>query len=223
MKNILVIAAHPDDEILGCGGTIALHVKNGEQCHILFIADGESSRGTKDSVTITERKAKSAEAQKVIGANHPLFLDFEDNQMDKIPILEIVKKIEAIINRIQPSVIYTHHSGDLNVDHMIVNKAVLTACRPQPNFCVREIYSFEILSSTGWSSPYAHNNFVPNKYVDVSSTFDKKITALMCYEKEMREFPHARSVESVKALSAFRGTTVGFFKAEAFMVERHLS
>jgi len=140
--------------------------------------------------------------------------------MDSVPLLDVVQALEPIIQEFQPTRIYTHHYGDLNVDHRITHQAVLTACRPVPNSSVTEIYSFEILSSTGWNTPVADLSFVPNHYVDVSSSWKQKIAAINSYQDEMREYPHSRSIIGVESLSKFRGSTVGIEYAEAFQIER---
>ena len=215
MDKVLVIVSHPDDEVLGCGATIAKHIKNGDKAQVVFLADGFSSRDDSNS-----RDGSAEKSSKILGCEKPIFLNFPDNQLDAIPLLEIVKKLEKVIGDFQPNIIYTHHFGDLNIDHQITHKAVMTACRPQPNFCVKEIYSFETLSATHWQSPSMKNVFNPNYFVDVSDFMDKKIKALQCYDNEMREAPHARSYESVENLSKFRGSLVGVKNAEAFCVER---
>ena len=215
MNKILVIVAHPDDETLGCGATIAKHTKNGDKVQVVFVADGFSSREVKNG----ERNLPATEVAGVLGCENPIFLDFPDNQLDVVSLLEIVKKIENIINDLQPNIIYTHYFGDLNIDHQITHKAVMTACRPQPDFCVKEIYSFETLSATHWQSS-SMGAFNPNYFVDVSDFMKKKMKALQCYDNEMRKAPHARSYESVENLAKFRGSLVGVNYAEAFLVER---
>ena len=135
-------------------------------------------------------------------------------------LLEIVKKLEKVIGDFQPNIIYTHHFGDLNIDHQITHKAVMTACRPQPNFCVKEIYSFETLSATHWQSSSMGNAFSPNCFIDVSDLVDIKMKALQCYDSEMRATPHVRSYKSVEILSKLRGNLVGVENAEAFFLER---
>jgi LmbE family N-acetylglucosaminyl deacetylase len=215
MNKILIIVAHPDDEVLGCGATIAKYTKNGNEVQVVFLADGFSSRLNDDN-----RDAVAKQVAEILNCNQPIFLDFPDNQLDIIPLLEIVKKIEKVVGDFQPNIIYTHHFGDLNIDHQITHKAVMTACRPQPNFCVKEIYSFEILSATHWQSSSMGNTFTPHYFVNINGFMSKKIEALQCYDNEMREAPHARSYESVKNLSRFRGSLVGIESAEAFCVER---
>ncbi len=220
MSKILIIVAHPDDEVLGCGATIAKHIQNGDKVRVVFLADGFSSRDNDDGSSNRDRDNSAEKASKVLGCVRPIFLNFPDNQLDAIPLLGIVKKVEKSIKDFQPSVIYTHHSGDLNIDHQITHRVVITACRPQPDFCVKEIYSFEVLSATHWQSSSMGGAFNPNYFIDVSGFMDKKIKALQCYDKEMRSYPHARSYEVVKNLAKFRGGIVGFENAETFFVER---
>jgi len=215
MKKILVVAAHPDDEVLGCGATIFKHVQDGDKVQVIFLADGFSSRDDSDNRDVSAEKSS-----KILGCEKPIFLNFPDNQLDAVPLLEIVKKLEEVINNFQPNIIYTHHFGDLNIDHQITHKAVMTACRPQPNFCVKEIYSFETLSATHWQSSSMGNAFIPNCFVNVNGFMSKKIEALQCYDNEMRAAPHARSYESVENLAKFRGGLAGIKVAEGFFIER---
>lgn len=216
MNKILVIAAHPDDEVLGCGATIAKHTKDGDKVQVAFIADGFSSREFESS----ERNLPASKASEILGCEAPIFLDLPDNQLDIVPLLEIVKKIENIVNDFRPNIIYTHHFGDLNIDHQITHKAIITACRPQPDFCVKEIYSFETLSATHWQSSSMGNTFNPNYFINVDNFMDKKIRALQSYDDEMRDYPHVRSYEAVKNLAKFRGSAVGIQNVEAFVIER---
>lgn len=218
MNNILIIAAHPDDEVLGCGATIAKHVKNGDNVKVLFLADGYSSRDND-----INRETSAERASKVLGCMKPLFLNFPDNQLDAIPLLDIVKKIEESIESFNPRIIYTHHYGDLNVDHQLTHKAVITACRPRKDFFVKEIYSFEILSSTHWQSFSMGNEFIPNYFVNVNEFMDIKMNALRCYDSEMLKYPNARSYNTVEYLAKFRGSLVGLDAAEAFIVLRNIS
>ena len=215
MNKILIIVAHPDDEVLGCGATIAKYTKNGDEVQVVFIADGFSSRpndGNRDLV--------AKQVAEILNCNCPIFLNFPDNQLDSIPLLKIINKIERVIADYQPNIIFTHHFGDLNIDHQLTHKAVMTACRPQPNFCVKEIYSFETLSATHWQSSSMSNTFNPNYFINVSGFMDKKIEALQRYDKEMKKPPHVRSFDSVNNLSKLRGNLVGIESAEAFCVER---
>tara|TARA_B110000008_G_C16965672_1_gene561902 strand:- start:782 stop:1462 length:681 start_codon:yes stop_codon:yes gene_type:complete len=220
-QSILVVAAHPDDEALGCGGAIALYAQTGADVHVVFMTDGVNSRGNVKKFEVEQRRSAAREASNILGAQAPIFLSFPDNAMDTVSLLDIIKSLEKIINQLKPQIIYTHHSDDLNIDHQITHQAVMTACRPQPNSTVREIFSFEVLSSTEWSIG-SKNLFKANCFVDIDSVKEKKIASINAYEKEMREFPHSRSIESVEALITLRGSSVGLASAEGFMLNRML-
>jgi N-acetylglucosamine malate deacetylase 1 len=216
-SNVLIVAAHPDDEVLGCGGTMARHVAEGDNVYVLIMADGVTSRGGNN---LLERYDSADNAAKILGINPPNILGLPDNKLDTIPLLDIVKMIESVINDVRPTIVYTHHYGDLNIDHAITHRAVMTACRPVPNQTVHSIYGFEILSSTDWNGEYRY--FKPCHYVDVFPYVDKKIDALKCYSEEVLEFPHARSLISVNALLQFRGAQTGLMAAEAFTILRQI-
>jgi N-acetylglucosamine malate deacetylase 1 len=208
--SVLVIAAHPDDEALGCGGTIARHVAMGDEVNLLFIADGETGRIMAGK---TNRNIPAYHASKILGAMPPMFLNWRDQMLDTVPLLEITRAIEAKVEMIQPTIVYTHHAGDLNMDHRIVHQAAMTALRPLPSAPVKEIYTFEVLSSTEWGT----EPFRPNHFVCISAFLKTKLDALRCYGDEMRERPHARSLDGVTNLACRRGNSVGIHYAEAFM------
>lgn len=220
MKKILVVAAHPDDEVLGCGGTIAKCAKLGDQVYILILGEGISSRykNRKDARKrdIHNLKKQAKDAANILGVKEIFFSDFPDNNFDSVPILKIIKEIEKIKKIIRPNIIYTHHYGDLNIDHRIAYEAVLTACRPLKNESVREIYSFEVPSSTEWHGPSKETSFIPDRFVGISITIKKKIEALRCYEHELRPYPHPRSIKGIRVLAAKRGTESGLKFAESF-------
>jgi len=223
-RNILVVAAHSDDEALGCAGTIAKHTSSGDAVHVIFLTDGvgsrsEANQGATDAVARNSASVSALEILGVSESNVSTFA-FPDNAIDSLPRLEIVKAIESVISRVQPEIVYTHHAGDLNVDHRYAYEATMTACRPQPGFCVQGIYSYEVPSSTGWSGASYGRHFVPTLYIDISAFWVQKERALNAYYEEMRAFPHARSIEAVKALATYRGSQVGLPAAEAFVVER---
>ena len=222
MKIVLVVAAHSVDEVLGCAGTIAKHVASGDKVHVLFMTDGISSRHVANHKVVERERQNSAQkAAEILGTTSIQILNFPDNKMDSVPLLDITQVIEEIILKIQPEIIYTHHVGDLNVDHQITSKAVMTACRPQPNFCVKEIYSFEILSSTEWQIS-GYLPFTPNVFIDISDYIDVKKMALKAYEDEMHNPPHSRSIENSLRLSSIRGNEVGIDFAEAFTLIRRI-
>ena len=220
-ETILAVVAHPDDEVLGAGGTLARHVTNGDAVHIVFLTDGVGARG--DDKAAAERRAKAARlAAARLGAREPHFLGFPDNRLDQIDLLDITQAIERIIEMTAPSTIYTHHAGDLNIDHVLCHRAVLTACRPLPSSTVRRIFAMEVSSSTEWASPTPGNAFMPTRFVDISGTQKVKRQALEAYAEEMRVFPHSRSYEAVEALATWRGASAGLRAAEAFMVVREI-
>ena len=220
-KTVLVVAAHPDDEVLGCGGTIAKHVAAGDEVHVVFMADGVGARGGDLNQEAIEREGAMRAAGIVLGTTSTRCLRLPDNQMDSVPLLDIVKALEGVFRKVNPVVVYTHHHGDLNVDHSLTHQAVLTACRPQPGIAVERILSFEVLSSTEWQNPLLAP-FTPQIYSDISAFYGTKLAALNEYSQEIRAAPHSRSTENVAALSSYRGHCVGVDKAEAFMLVREV-
>ncbi|MFT5004139.1 MAG: LmbE family N-acetylglucosaminyl deacetylase [Flavobacteriales bacterium] len=220
-KNVLVIAAHADDEALGCAGTIAKHIADGDVVNIIFMTNGLSARAGIAKEDHQERNEGMINAMKTLGVNHYQCFDFPDNKMDSVPLLTVVKGIEQVINEYLPNIIYTHFAYDLNIDHQKTHQAVMTACRPIIGSSVKEIYSFEVLSSTEWQSS-SQPSFRSQYIVDISSFWHKKERALLCYQQELRDFPHSRSLACIEALATLRGATHGFAKAEAFQVERIL-
>ncbi len=217
---VMVVAAHPDDEVLGCGGTLARHAENGDKVHVLILADGETSR--QQAGEVSERWACADRAANILGIRLHKILGFPDNQLDKIALLEVVREIELAISQLKPTVVYTHHGGDLNIDHQIACRAVMTACRPLPGSTVNAIYTFETVSSTEWGVPQLDPMFMPVRVVDISDTMQKKMAALQCYDAEMRPFPHARSYEAIEHLARLRGTQSGIKAAEVFGVMRQI-
>lgn len=223
-KRVLVVAAHPDDEVLGAGGAMALHAECEESVDVVFMADGVTSRTEIQSTGQIEKRNHAAFAAcAILGAGDPGFLGFPDNRMETVPLLDIVKPLEALIDRLQPTTIYTHHYGDLNLDHRITHQAVMTACRPQADMPVTTILCFEVLSSTEWQTPSSGNAFEPNWFIDITGTMDKKCQALACYADEMRDAPHSRSMHGVASLASVRGVQIHRTHAEAFMLARHIT
>ena len=226
-KKILVVVAHPDDEVLGCGGTILRHAKAGDEVHILIMAEGLTSRDDKRDVAAHEEELKDlhANSQRVadkLGAKSVTLHNFPDNRMDGVELLDVVKVVEAMLDKVKPEVVYTHHAGDVNIDHRITHEAVITACRPLPGQCVRRLLLFETVSSTEWQIQTADKAFLPNWFVDITDVFEQKMKALRCYDSEMRPYPHSRSYEAVELLAKTRGFSIGTICAEAFMLGRNL-
>jgi len=223
-RTILVCAAHPDDEALGCGGVMARHAAEGDAVQVVFVADGVASRLINDAEThrrLTHRRDSANRAAKVLGAGPPIFFDFPDQRLDALPLLDLVQAIERIASGIRPDVVYTHHAGDLNMDHRRVTQAVMTAFRPLPRSTVTAIYGFETLSSTEWAFG-SQPGFRPLRYVSIAETLKRKLDALREYDFEMRDFPHPRSYKAVELLAAWRGSTIGVDAAEAFTVLRDI-
>lgn len=223
MKNVLVIAAHPDDELLGVGGTVRRLVDEGICARAVILAEGLTSRGEKREDTeqseLKELQKDACEAAVEVGYTSIDFCGFPDNRMDEVDLLDIVKVISRFVEKYQPDTIFTHHHGDLNVDHRITFEAVLTACRPVKNYNVQRIYSFETPSSTEWNYAYCEP-FKPNIYFDISDTFKVKLKGMACYRSESAMYPHPRSPEALEALGRYRGSNVGFEVAEGFMLIR---
>jgi LmbE family N-acetylglucosaminyl deacetylase len=224
MTSILVVAAHPDDEVLGCGGYISKQVNMGHKVSVLCVADGVSSRSGEVNIDeLSARREGADEAGKILGIDSYVFGDFPDNQLDTVPLLKIVKFIENAISIAAPQVVLTHHHGDLNIDHSVVSRATITACRPSKESSIETLLFFETPSSTEWSIGEADSFFVPNWYEDISESMAKKVEALTAYKMELREWPHPRSIRAIKSLAEWRGATCGFGAAEAFVLGRQIS
>lgn len=223
--NVLVVAAHPDDEILGIGATAAKHAAEGDKVYALILGEGQTSRFAKREEAGEEileaLHENTKEAAQIIGYSSVYFENFPDNRFDSVALLEIVKAVEKQIRKLSPQVIYTHHAGDLNVDHQMTYKAVLTATRPMENCPVKEIYTFETLSSTEWNFTYGDSRFSPNVFVKTEDCyFEKKLKAMEQYETELCEYPHPRSLKALKAAGEKWGSVVGGHYVEAFEAVR---
>ncbi|MDR2646486.1 MAG: PIG-L family deacetylase [Holosporaceae bacterium] len=222
MKKILIVAAHPDDEVLGCFGTVARLIgeRGGGEAYTLILGKGKAARRSADRNELHLLQKEMLEANKMIGIKKVFSADFPDNAFDKVPLLDIVKKIEEIKERVLPEIVFTHHIGDINIDHQITHRAVLTATRPKFGEIVRTIYAMEIPSSTEWNGYSKETVFVPNMFFDVSETIDLKIQALSEYESELMLYPHPRSLEYVRLLAKINGAKVGLEYVENFMLVR---
>ncbi|MCB9946860.1 MAG: PIG-L family deacetylase [Rhodospirillaceae bacterium] len=222
--NVAVIVAHPDDEVLGFGGTMALHAERGHTVSVLFLATGLASRlragETVSPEAIAELRADARAAGDLLGVSHIEFADFPDNQMDSVPLLHVVQRIADFVAKTGATLIYTHHMGDLNIDHGITARAVLTACRPLPGAQVTKIYAGEVLSSSEYGVP--EDRFRPNTYVDISTKLDAKRDALAKYASELRYWPHPRSIKAIAMLARLRGAEVGVDAAEALVLLRNV-
>lgn len=225
MKNILVFAAHPDDELLGVGGTVRRFVNEGATARAVILAEGltsrKASRGDTDRSELLTLQADARRAAAIIGYSSIDFCGLPDNRMDSMDLLDIIKMVSKYVETYKPDTVFTHHHGDLNIDHRLTCEAVLTACRPVGNYCVKRIYVFETPSSTEWNYNYTEP-FKPNVYVDVSDTLEAKIRGMACYRTESTVYPHPRSAEALRALGRYRGSNAGVDMAEAFRLLREI-
>jgi LmbE family N-acetylglucosaminyl deacetylase len=223
---VLIVAAHPDDEVLGCGGTIARHVAEGDSVNIVFFTDGVGARHLESNARYQSdqilRNESAIAAAAILGAATPVSLGFPDNRLDSVDLLDLVRALETQGRQIRPTVVYTHWFGDLNIDHRRTYQSVLTAFRPMDTSTVRQIRSFEVPSSTEWGDKSVTPQFNPASYVDISGFLDVKLRAMEAYAQEMRPFPHPRSREAMEALARRRGVESGLMAAEAFVQIREI-
>jgi LmbE family N-acetylglucosaminyl deacetylase len=223
---VTCIASHPDDEVLGVGGTLARHERKGDDVHVCILADGVGSRheeiDQEAREQIERRRERAREACDHLGVDSVSFYSFPDNEFDSVPLLEIVKTVEEEIKKHEPSVVYTHHYGDLNIDHELTCRAVMTATRPLKDSGVERVLSFETLSATEWSVPSSENAFQPQHFVNVEEQMEAKLDALRVYEDELRDAPHPRTVETVRQNAEVWGAKAGVPAAEPFEVLREI-
>lgn len=221
-NNVLVVVAHPDDEVIGCGGTVIKHVQNGDKVSVVVLADGVTSRPKSPAKAQKKRWAEFAACARILGVQQIFKMGFKDQLLDTVPLLRINQELEKIIRKTRPNLIYTHHRNDLNLDHRRTFEATLTACRPKPGTSITDIYSFEIPSSTEWNYPALFN---PNVYQDISAVFSKKVSALQAYQSELlgREYPDPLSLKALEILAQKRGCESGLQYAEAFELIRRVA
>ncbi len=224
--SILVVAAHPDDEVLGCGGTIARLTQKGQDVNVAILGEGITSRyAQRDQADKTRVEALcdcSRQVAEMLGVKALFTYDLPDNRFDTVPLLDVIKVVEELVQRVQPREIYTHHNGDLNIDHVVVHRAVLTATRPTVGCPVRDVYAFEVPSSTDWALGQFQPVFQPNVFVDISDVLPAKLQAMALYASETRPFPHPRASEALQATAKRWGAVVGVEYAEAFELLRSL-
>lgn len=221
MNKVLIIAPHADDEVLGCGATIAKHCLAGDDVWVVVVTDaslGAPELFSKESINVVRQEACAA--HDILGVKRTIFMDFPAPSLSVYPSYKISLEISKIIAEFQPSYMYLPHSGDLHLDHGVVYRAALVAARPQGKYTVTKIFCYETLSETEWAPNQGDNLFKPNYFVDVSESFELKISAMKCYRSQISDFPHSRSLEALKHLAGYRGSSVGVSRAEAFEVER---
>jgi len=220
--NLLVIAAHPDDEVLGCGGTIARRSAEGANVEIAILGEGITARcenpGQANQRDLRNLHRSSKKVAALLGARHVSSFGLPDNRFDTVPLLEIVKEIESLMEAVQPECVFVQHGGDLNIDHQVTFKATLAATRPMAGRPVHTVCSYEVNSSTEWAFNSFSPMFQPSVFVDITTTLERKIEAMKLYDTELRPFPHPRSAEALRSRAQCWGSTVGVRAAEAFHV-----
>lgn len=219
--NVVVIAAHPDDEILGAGATLAAHARSGDRVHALILSEGATSRygaGMEQTLEAAAQKAAAA-----IGFASVRFERLPDQRLDQLPLVEIISTVEGALEEADPAVVYTHFIGDANADHGVAARAVWTACRPYRFPRIRRLAAFETPSSTEWGAPVTGRGFTPNLFVDVTDTLAVKLAAFREYESEVRDYPHPRSPRALEERAAFWGSRVGRRAVEPFLLLREIA
>ncbi|ACF14603.1 LmbE family protein [Chloroherpeton thalassium ATCC 35110] len=219
----MVIAPHADDEVLGCGATIAKHTKSGDDVVVVIATD--ASKGAPEiynKKAIAEVRSEALNAHKTLGISKTHFFDFPAPALSVYPSYKIAIKFTEIFNDYKPEVIYLPHPGDIHSDHKAIYIAGLVAARPQGIHKITAVYCYETMSETEWAPIQGDNGFQPNHFIDVTDVFQTKIDAMNCFKSQIRDFPHSRSLKALDALATYRGVTVGVEKAEAFEVERQI-
>jgi LmbE family N-acetylglucosaminyl deacetylase len=219
-RHVLIIAAHPDDELLGPGATIARHAAEGDTCTIAIVADAGSARY--DEQTIERVRGCARRAAGRLGVSDVRFGGFADQALETIPVISITKWIEQVSDEVRPEWVYTHHRGDINRDHQLVSEATLTAFRPYAARYTKRILSFETPSATEWAGPYADHAFLPNVSVDVTGHLEAKLSAVAAYDSELRPPPHPRSIDALRTRAAHWGSVIGAAAAEPFVLLREI-
>lgn len=219
---VLILAAHSDDETIGVGGTIARHIKMGDNVYGKYFTDGLSSRSQSKRIDIIKREKTAISASKILGFEWLERGDFPDNMLDTVPLIEIIREIERVKNLIKPQIIYTHSPSDLNIDHRIIAEATVTAFRPKSNENFEEIRLYEVPSSTDYSHSSINQSFNPNLFINISKTWEIKLNALKEYDMEMNKAPNSRSINGIENLAMHRGFQSGVEYAEAFEVIRRI-
>ncbi len=217
---ILVLATHPDDEVLGCGGVIARHVARGDRVEVVIVTRGAPELYSPEQVNALRQELHAAHS--ILGVAVAHFLDFPAPKLDQVPQHELADSIAARMREYQPETVYFPHRGDLHSDHRAVFQATLVAARPIGEQSVRRLLSYETLSETEWSAPIGEEAFLPNVFIDISDFLEKKKKAMAEYKSQLKEFPHPRSLQSLESLARLRGGTVSLQAAEAFQLIREI-
>lgn len=219
-RRVLIIAPHPDDEVLGCGGTIAGHAAMGDEVHLCVVTRAYPPEWTEEVIGIKRQEVN--EASGILGIKETSFLDLPTVKLDTLPQKELNNAIARVVDAVKPDVVYLPHKGDLNRDHRLVFEAALVALRPLEGNTVSRILCYETLSETEWGIPDVESVFIPNVYLDIANTLETKLAAMSAYASELKEYPHPRSLEMLKVLAQKRGSEAGIAAAEAFMLVREI-
>lgn len=217
---ILVIAAHPDDEVLGCGGIILKHIKNKDDVVICILTDGSLNRYSQDKARVVKEQA--LQCAKFLGLERVIFKDLPNQALDTIPILKVIQTIEEVIREVKPEIIYTHDKIDLNHDHRIVYEASLVATRPLPENRIRKMLTYFVPASSEHNNVDSESTFIPNLFVDIKEEIDQKVEAFSFYKTEAREYPHPRSSQAIKVYAKYWGISVGLEYVEPFRLIREI-
>lgn len=220
MENIIVVAAHPDDEVLGCGGVMARHARLGDRVHVIVVTRGMPE--VFSAASVAKVREELAAAHRLLGVTSVRFLDFPAPSLDVIPGYVVADAICAVLSEIRPGSVYFPHHGDIHGDHRAANLATIVAARPNGTANVSRMLAYETLSESEWGNPNSSNAFQPTVFVDISEHLADKLKAMECYESQLKASPHARSLEAIRALAIYRGHTVNVAAAEAFMLVREI-
>lgn len=220
MKRILVIAPHPDDEILGCGGTMIKNIKEGNEVYVCVVTKGYPPLFNAERTELNRKDTIAC--HKAIGVKETFYLDFPSTQLETVPRFEFNGKILDVVRRLTPDEVYIPHWGDMQKDHQMVAEACMVALRPKYMPQVKRVYGYETMSETAWNAPNIQNEFIPNVYVDISDTLEEKKIALSYFKLQVSDFPDARSLEAIEALAKYRGALMNVLAAEAFMLIREI-
>lgn len=217
---VLVFAPHPDDEIIGVGGTIAKRAKAGDEVYVCVVTKGQSPMFDSEFVEQGRRECREADAK--LGVKETMFLNLPAVMLETVPRYEMNGKFCEAVQRIRPDEVYLPHRGDMQLDHQMVVDAAMVAVRPRGNWYPKRVYAYETLSETGWNIPNTVNEFIPTVYEDITDTFEQKMAAMNVFQSQLAPFPAARSIGAIGALAKFRGATVGVCAAEAFSLIREV-
>lgn len=218
LDKILVIAPHPDDEVLGCGGVIHKYSNLGKEVYVLIVTKGSPKLYEQSRIDNVRNEALNAHG--LLGVKETFFFDYHAPELDIISQAQISRSIADVIKKLGCDTLFIPHRGDIHSDHKVVFDASLVAGRPTKGNSVKNIFSYETLSETEWAAPFAQDAFIPTHFIDITSNFDKKIEAIKCFKSQVRSFPNSRSLEAIEALAKFRGAIIGICRAEAFMTIR---